>query len=263
MTKLDSAIYRPALFTVYHSNQIDLLKSLLVELIRSSPLDNPFEKEQILVQSPGMSQWLKMEMAAELGVAANIEFPLPATFIWNMFVQVLDDVPERSAFNKESMTWKLLLLLPSCLHREEFAPLASYLANDDDKSKLYQLAEKIADIFDGYLVYRPEWIAAWEAGLPVDELQGEQEWQPILWKTLYDHTLAQQESHYHRANLYHDFIHCLQHSDLSELTFPKRLFVFWYLFTAAKIYGCVKSARRTYGCTSDVYQPMPILLGRR
>ncbi|WP_317918112.1 exodeoxyribonuclease V subunit gamma [Vibrio sp. MACH09] len=214
------------MFTVYHSNQIDLLKSLLVELIRSSPLDNPFEKEQILVQSPGMSQWLKMEMAAELGVAANIEFPLPATFIWNMFVQVLDDVPERSAFNKESMTWKLLLLLPSCLHREEFAPLASYLANDDDKSKLYQLAEKIADIFDGYLVYRPEWIAAWEAGLPVDELQGEQEWQPILWKTLYDHTLAQQESHYHRANLYHDFIHCLQHSDLSELTFPKRLFVF-------------------------------------
>ncbi len=29
-----------------------------------------------------------------------------------------------------------------------------------------QLAEKIADIFDGYLVYRPEWMAMWEAGEP-------------------------------------------------------------------------------------------------
>lgn len=88
------------LFTVYHSNQVDVLKSLLVELIRINPLENPFEKEQILVQSPGMSQWLKMELAKEFGVAANLEFPLPATFIWEMFTQVLADVPKRSAFNK-------------------------------------------------------------------------------------------------------------------------------------------------------------------
>ncbi len=64
------------MFTVYHSNQLDLLKSLLVELIRLQPLANPFEKEQILVQSPGMSQWLKMELATSFGVAANIDFPL-------------------------------------------------------------------------------------------------------------------------------------------------------------------------------------------
>ncbi|MGR5456517.1 exodeoxyribonuclease V subunit gamma, partial [Vibrio alfacsensis] len=42
------------MFTVYHSNQIDVLKSLLVQLIKIDPLENPFEKEQILVQSPGM-----------------------------------------------------------------------------------------------------------------------------------------------------------------------------------------------------------------
>ncbi|WP_443088949.1 exodeoxyribonuclease V subunit gamma, partial [Vibrio sp. M260118] len=37
------------MFTVYHSNQVDVLKSLLVELVRLNPLANPFEKEQILV----------------------------------------------------------------------------------------------------------------------------------------------------------------------------------------------------------------------
>ncbi|MEZ8823489.1 exodeoxyribonuclease V subunit gamma [Vibrio amylolyticus] len=214
------------MFTVYHSNQIDILKSLLVELVRHNPLENPFEKEQILVQSPGMSQWLKMELAKEFGIAANIEFPLPATFIWELFTQILPDVPKRSAFNKEAMTWKLMHLLPSQLSQEEFQPLARYLEDDEDQSKLYQLVEKIADIFDGYLVYRPEWIASWEAGKTVDELEGEHPWQPLLWLALYDYTAALGQSPYHRANLYEEFIDTLSHYQGSFENLPKRLFVF-------------------------------------
>ncbi|MCM2209762.1 exodeoxyribonuclease V subunit gamma, partial [Klebsiella quasipneumoniae] len=81
--------------------------------------------------------------------------------------------------------------------------LQRYLENDEDDSKLYQLAEKIADIFDGYLVYRPEWMAMWEAGEPVAELiddggQQEHPWQPILWQALYEQTLSQGQSKYHR-----------------------------------------------------------------
>ncbi|TVO39992.1 exodeoxyribonuclease V subunit gamma [Vibrio algivorus] len=217
------------MFTVYHSNQVDVLKSLLVELIRLNPLDNPFQSEQILVQSPGMSQWLKMELAKEFGVAANLEFPLPATFIWNLFTQVLPDVPKRSAFNKDAMTWKLMQILPTQLEREEFSPLKRYLEQDEDQSKRYQLAEKIADIFDGYLVYRPEWIAAWEAGETVKELNGEHPWQPILWQALYDQTVSLGQSPYHRANLYEHFIDMLESyvGDLSQqASLPKRLFVF-------------------------------------
>lgn len=219
------------MFTVYHSNKVDTLKILLVHLIKSDPLANPFDKEQILVQSPGMSQWLKMELAKEFGVAANLEFPLPATFIWDMFTQVLPDVPKRSAFNKEAMTWKLMGILPSQLEHPDFIALKRYLENDDDHSKLYQLAEKIADIFDGYLVYRPEWMAAWESGEQVNELmddEGQQEhpWQSILWQAIYEQTLAQGQSKYHRGNLYHDFIEALvtRTTDLTHL--PKRLFVF-------------------------------------
>ncbi len=228
------------MFTVYHSNQLDLLKSLLVELISLNPVENPFEKEQILVQSPGMSQWLKMELAKSFGVAANIEFPLPATFIWTMFTKVLEDVPERSAFNKEAMTWKLMDVLPQQLELAEFSPLKSYLAEDIDGQKLYQLSEKIADIFDQYLVYRPEWIKTWETGESVAELlpevvdgeQGEMQhaWQPLLWQALYDQTLALDQSPYHRANLYEHFIETLdaysQHGSELPEGLPKRLFVF-------------------------------------
>lgn len=213
------------MFTVYHSNKVDSLKILLVYLIKNDPLANPFDAEQILVQSPGMSQWLKMALAAELGVAANIDFPLPATFIWEMFTRILPDVPKRSAFNKEAMTWKLMERLPALLPRDEFAPLRRYLEHDDDQSKCYQLAEKIADIFDGYLVYRPDWIATWEAGEEVAELDGEQPWQPILWRDLYQYTLDLGQSHYHRANLYDSFISALANGKVDVSTLPKRLFI--------------------------------------
>jgi len=211
-------------FRIYHSNKLDVLKGILSHLIKFSPLGNPFEQEKILVQSPGMAQWLKMELAQELGVCANIEFPLPASFIWQTFVDVLDDVPKRSAFNKDAMAWQIITRLPSFLPRQEFAELAAYLV-DDEPLKLYQLAYKIADIFDQYLVYRPHWIKAWQQGsLQYSE---EQPWQAILWQDLAQGISDSGQSHYHRANLYEHLIDALANMDgAHRLRLPTRIFVF-------------------------------------
>ena len=84
------------MFRVYHSNQLDVLKSLLAHLIQLSPLQPALAAETILVQSPGMAQWLKQALAQDLGVAANITFPLPSSFIWQMFHQVLPEVPQEN-----------------------------------------------------------------------------------------------------------------------------------------------------------------------
>ncbi|MGB2079539.1 MAG: exodeoxyribonuclease V subunit gamma, partial [Vibrio sp.] len=206
--------------------------SLLLAIIGQDPSPNPFIAEQILVQSPGMSQWLKMEIAQEQGVAANLDFPLPSTFIWQMFAQVLPDVPKRSAFNKEAMTWRIMKLLPRFSQHPDFASLTDYLAEDVNQVRLYQLSAKIADTFDGYLVYRPEWIEAWEKGETVEALQGEQFlqsmlWQPILWQAIYQDTLDAGFSKYHRANLYQDFIQALDDAPQGSIHgLPERLFVF-------------------------------------
>ncbi|MCL6408662.1 exonuclease V subunit gamma, partial [Dickeya dadantii] len=40
------------MFRIYHSNQLDILKRLMVELIKRQPLVDPFQQEVILVQSP-------------------------------------------------------------------------------------------------------------------------------------------------------------------------------------------------------------------
>lgn len=213
------------MLTIYHSNHLDVLKDLLVELFRQTPPVNPLEDEQILVQSPGMSQWLRLELAKGLGIAAGINFPLPASFLWKMYTYVLPDVPRCSAFNKESMTWKLMDILDSLKHDPDFLSLSQYLANDDDDIRKFQLSGKIADIFDQYLVYRPDWILDWEKKSDTSLVTSGQPWQPKLWRALVTRTAELNQSPWHRANMHHRFLQAMADKDCSS-QLPNRLFIF-------------------------------------
>ena len=213
------------MLSIYHSNRLDVLKDLLVELLRRGPLQNPLQNEQILVQSPGMAQWLRLQLAEGLGIAAALEFPLPASFLWTMYTRVLPDVPTRSAFNKEAMTWKIMTLLPKMIDQPAFASLKQYLSDDDDGIRCFQLAGKIADIFDQYLVYRPDWINEWETGEDSAGISSDHPWQPELWRTLVAKTEELGQSPWHRANMHHRFIEELTENNHRE-ELPQRLFVF-------------------------------------
>ncbi len=210
---------------IYHSNQLDIHKELISSLIKNNPLTQPFEQEIILVQSPGMSQWLQIELAQSLGIAANISFPLPATFIWDMFTRVLSDIPPESAFTKKAMTWKLMTILPSLLQKPEFKPLRQYLNEDMDKRKLYQLSARIADLFDQYLVYRPQWLESWRKKQLIEGLSDNQQWQKRLWLALTEYTEKLNQSKWHRANLYKQFIQSLHANLPSHIRLPKRVFI--------------------------------------
>ena len=229
------------MFQVYHSNQLDLLKDLLVALMQQTPLENPFDNETILVQSPGMAQWLQLQIAETTGIAANIDFPLPASFIWQQFKAVLPDVPDKSPFNKMSMTWQIMQILPECLDDPDFDALLHYLDDDQQLRKRFQLSQKIADIFDQYLVYRPQWIDAWETHSEL-ELESwtsdnekavplwlnEHRWQAKLWKKLsltIEQGFSEQGKAYHRAGLYKDFLTKLDNQKIVT-HLPKRIFVF-------------------------------------
>jgi exodeoxyribonuclease V gamma subunit len=184
-----------------------------------------FDSDQILVQSPGMSQWLKIQIAEKLGIAANIDFPLPSSFIWQLYQQHIQHLPDQSAFTKPNMTWKLMSILPTMLEQQEFAAIKQYLS-DAQPLKLYQLAGKIADVYDQYLVYRPEWILHWEAGqndlpdgLPDssdENICASHPWQPILWRALVTASESLGESPFHRANLHHSLLEALHNSANQE-----------------------------------------------
>ncbi|WJG07930.1 exodeoxyribonuclease V subunit gamma [Aliiglaciecola sp. LCG003] len=191
------------------SNKMENLQAQLLEQLSRSHysddgLADLLTSDTIIVQSPGMAQWLKINIAQTLGIAANLVFPLPSSFIWQQYQHYFDDLPDTSAFTKSNMAWKLMSLLPQLLPCPEFKDIEDYLAGDRGL-KFYQLCQKIADVFDQYQVYRPDWINDWQDGSSTVEATQLQRhhWQPLLWRELVNSTQALGESLYHRANLHH------------------------------------------------------------
>ncbi|OOF37552.1 exodeoxyribonuclease V subunit gamma [Rodentibacter heidelbergensis] len=234
------------MFIVYYSNQLEKQKEILAELFNTLPREDPFQQEIILVQSPGMAQWLQMELAKKNGVSAHLAFPMPATFIWQLYADNLPAVSLQNPFDKDSMMWRLMKLMPDFLAQKAFAPLAHYLASSphSEQYKCYQLSRKIADLFDQYLVYRPEWIFAWEKGEDeriVSQIKAQQAhlnetllqqildnvaWQGELWRALVaDIKKDIGENATHRAALHEQFLALLKHPNQPK-KLPSRVFVF-------------------------------------
>jgi exodeoxyribonuclease V gamma subunit len=215
------------MFHLYHSNDLDVLRGILVKLMADQP-PPPFEQEAILVQSQGMAHWLKLQLADGLGVAAQIDFPLPSSFVWKIFNQLKPELPERSHFEKQAMSWKLMRLLPTLIDDPNYQAIRHYLEDDTSGLKCYQLAHKIADVFDQYLVYRPDWLLNWEMGqdqVPDTDVN-RHPWQPHLWRALIKDSERLGHSLEHRASLLQQLESLVREYPERLNNLPKRLFVF-------------------------------------
>ncbi|MGP9802932.1 exodeoxyribonuclease V subunit gamma [Rheinheimera sp. NSM] len=180
-------------FVVIHANQLETLRELLVQWLSKQPVP-VLGTEQILVQSNGIAQWLKMALAETAnghpGIAAGLKVELPNQFVWQLYRAVLgDSIPTSLPYDKINLSWRLLGLLPQ-LTGAVYQPLQRYLQDDSDGRKSYQLALRLADLFDQYQVYRADWLQSWRSGsnmLPNSKKQqvpDDQLWQPALWRLL-------------------------------------------------------------------------------
>jgi len=202
------------MLTLYHSNRQEVLITQLAELTRHGR-PTPLTAETIITQSPGMARWAAIQLAQHLGVAAHYEFPLPSSFFWNLFTRQFPELGETSGYEKPVLTWRIIKRLPDLLTREAFAPLARYLAEDGSDRRYHQLARRVADVFDQYLIYRPEMILQWDRG------EGEG-WQPLLWREL----VADTGKRPHRAQLLQGFIDNCRAGRLDPRRLPHRLSFF-------------------------------------
>ena len=165
-------------FHLHTSNRLDRLADHLAELLRE-PGGSPFVPETVVVQSLGMARWLKLELAARLGVCAQVEFPFPRAFV-DRFLHPGSQKPEAtSGYDRSAMHWRLFRLLGELPADPQFEPVLGYLHGGDRRKRL-QLAGRLANLFDQYLVFRPDRIVAWDAG----ELDPEAGWQAELWRRL-------------------------------------------------------------------------------
>ncbi|ABW66864.1 exodeoxyribonuclease V subunit gamma [Desulfosudis oleivorans] len=203
----------------FTSNRMEMLSRAFCEALTAYPLDNPFARETIVVQSMGMKRWLSMEMARHTGICAHNRFLFPNAFLNQMLQTAFADaVPVSPDVGVEAMTWAVFPVLADVFAHPALSPLQAYL-QDGDVIKRYQLAARIADTFDQYLVFRPDMLLQWEAGaLPADP---HEKWQAHLWRLLISQGWAEQ-----RAERWKQFLSLAQSGALAGSTLPSRVSVF-------------------------------------
>jgi exodeoxyribonuclease V gamma subunit len=171
---------------LHTSNRLETLAESLAETLRR-PLQSPLQPEVVMVQSQGMARWLKLQLAGRHGVCANYSFPFPRIFCAEVLAANSASPTGQPAPGREVMLWEIMRLLPEMLDQPEFSPLKNYLADADDVRKRFQLASQIANLFDQYLVFRPDLVLAWDQGKAdtADPKAADHEaWQAALWRRL-------------------------------------------------------------------------------
>ncbi len=121
---------------------------------------------------PTLGRWLTLELARYLGVAAHQRIELPAQFAWSIMRGAVPTLPREQPFAPERLRWRVF----EALADTRDAPVRRYLF-DGDPCKRFGLATRLARVYDRCLLYRPDWIRAWEAGETPH-------WQARLWQRL-------------------------------------------------------------------------------
>lgn len=173
------------MINIYPANKLENL-SLLLNKVLSLGSDNIFTPDLIITQSQGMQHWINMQLAKQNGISMNVEFLLPMQFLWNQIRNVVghENIPEKTAFSREVLSWKIFELLAKkdYVTHPAFEQPMKYWNNEGEQNQLkrYQLAVQLADLFEQYLIYRPDWIQQWEKG----DIQPEHQWQALIWLAL-------------------------------------------------------------------------------
>lgn len=155
------------------ASRLEALLGPLETLLAQTRPAHPLAPQQVIAAHPGMQQWLSGALARRRGaggIVANLEVQLPSTWLDGLSARLLG---ERAValphYRRGHLRWTLHALLgdPSA-HGVTDPRLRDYLAgaaSDDERAlRRFQLADRLARVYSQYLVYRSDWLLAWEAG---------------------------------------------------------------------------------------------------
>jgi exodeoxyribonuclease V gamma subunit len=174
---------------VYESTRFE---SLWDEFERSiaSPVSSPLAPETIVVPARGWEGWFNRRLASRRGCWAQFRFLLPGQWISETLENCLgaEQAPNRE---QDALTWIIASQLPGLLDDQAFGAVRSYLFQPEggtDPQRLIDLSRCIAELFDRYLLHRPELIAAWYQGVDWPECDvpapPAAAWQRRLWQAI-------------------------------------------------------------------------------
>lgn len=174
-----------------------LADALAAELRASTT--GPWSRDVIMVESPGMRRWLTLALAERLGCVGGLRLQAPGIFFHQWTSRLAEEQSEPEApFHRGVLAWRLYDLLDDSGDDPVLSPLRWYLKGGDAQvraRKRFQLADRIAGIFDDYQVARHDWLRWWERDAvgplltnlqpkPIEQDDADAAWQRALWRRL-------------------------------------------------------------------------------
>ena len=151
-------------FYLYTGNKLEKLAELFREQVYARQADETawLTPETVVIQTQGMGAWLKLELAKSAPLAANLNFPFLNKFIESVLEKAFPDFHESLRYlSKEVMAWRIFHIFSD--HPETFPELNGYFSRDTGEQDLkkYQLAVKVAGLFDQYQIYHGDMLGNW------------------------------------------------------------------------------------------------------
>lgn len=177
----------PGHLIVHRGSRTERLADTLARQLEAQRPANPLAAQTVVVAHPGLQRWLLGRFARRRGssgahgIAANFDMILPWQWFERSARRVLgDESLVGGAYRHELLRWRLLTALPAL----KSAETSAYLAGDDAARRCFQLAEHLAGVYTQYLLYRPDWILAWEQPAADPRSSLGRDWQASLWRQL-------------------------------------------------------------------------------
>jgi exodeoxyribonuclease V gamma subunit len=189
----------------YFSTRLErLIDALRLEMNDTRPVDFFARAPAVWVPNRNLRRWIQMELAEREGVSAHLDFQFLESGLWGLLF-ALDPEGERpQPLDRVDLEYLVLSVLQEVALESDpvFAPFFEYLRggseNKDRQShgQLYQLAVRLAGLFQEYEYHRGDMIAAWSevadlAGASEEQVPRERERRAIylaeraLWRRVF------------------------------------------------------------------------------
>ncbi|MEE9401995.1 MAG: exodeoxyribonuclease V subunit gamma, partial [Desulfobacteria bacterium] len=221
---------------LYFSNQLEELADKFVALVdlENQTKKNVLEGTLTIVPNQNLIKWLQLTLAKRRSVFMNLDFQYLESGLWDL-LERLDSREGKPEMIDNSFLRMLLLYELQTLRQDEaeFTPLSRYLLEPDGQKgpdyavKLWQLTEKIVQLFEDYEFHRSEMIQKWFDNK--NQPMGMELCQQKLYlqmRALRDRYVQRSEKHLLSMREYADEVFSSERIDLKEAVSKKFVHIF-------------------------------------
>ena len=166
---------------VFRRLSMDALADVLIDEIHAEVRNSDlFRRTRIIVPNRSIQRYLSLRFAHRFGIAAQLEFPS----LMSVFQRFLPQDHTRPDIGRKTIGWRIYRILLNPESERVFPLLIRWIRGDS--KRLYDLSRQLGDLYDKYMLYRPQWINAWESGRTPQGLNDEPTavWQGELWRRI-------------------------------------------------------------------------------